>query len=69
MPRHKLTKAHQIKGGKEGAKAMKRYYTKQRALGHIITQEDCREINEACHRFWAKRGGMPPLKEEKEELH
>ena len=69
MPRHKLTKAQQVKGGKEGAKAIKRYYTKQRALGHIITQADCKIIDEACHRFWMKRGGMPPLKEEKDELH
>ena len=69
MPRHKLTKAHSVKGGKAGAKAVKRYYARQQALGHVITQKDCKMINEACHRFWMKRGGMPKEQVNEEDLH
>ena len=69
MPRHELTKAHAVKGGKEGARATKRYYARQQQLGHVITQKDCRLIDAACHRFWVKRGGMPKPDENEEDLH
>ena len=57
MARHKFTG----KDRKKSASATKKYYAKQGLLGLVVTQKDCKLIDEACHRFWMKRGGMPKV--------
>ena len=60
VARHKFTG----KDRKKSASATKKYYAKQQAFGHVVTQKDCKLIDEACHRFWVKRGGMPKVNDD-----
>ena len=55
MADYKFTKKDRKKSGL----ATRRHYAKMEERGDVITQKDCKIIDEACHRFWVKRGGKP----------
>jgi len=64
MARHKLTREETRRGGEAGARAAKRHYARKQMRGDVITQKDCKLIDEACHEFWVKRGGRPEFRDE-----